>query len=150
MGEALNEPGFDGRGLQIRGTHTVLVNKPGAVDIRSASINRALKPIVVFSSRPLNAGQSKIDVMALPANVQLLSFEQVAPNDFLVRLENKLERSAGAGSATVDLFALFNGKVTEVKETYLAANIDRPMRRGPLRTVRLQPMEIRTFFVSLN
>ena len=150
MGEALNEPGLDGKGLRIRGSHSIVVQKPGIFDARSASINRALKPMIVFSSKPLDASQSRFNATALPEIVQLLSFEQVGSSEFLVRLENKLERRAGMGTATVDLFALFNNRVKNVRETYLAANIDRPSRSGTIRIVRLYPMEIRTFIVTLD
>lgn len=80
VGEPLNEPGFDGKGLQIRGTFRVFVmdTPEEAAALRKLTLAMALKPILAFSSKPLSPRQSLIDPTALPDNVQLLSLEQTS------------------------------------------------------------------------
>lgn len=161
VGEALNETGSDGRGLQIRGSYRVKLTAASVSSLRAEALQMALKPIVAFSSSALDPKQTLVDPTALPANVQLLSLEQTANNEYLVRLENIYELKLNPQVSSVDLKKLFGGRDISVRETLLAANIDRASSGssrygGPRDSVlantkfTLHPMQIRTFVVTLQ
>lgn len=82
VGEALNETGYDGKGLQVRGTFRIYPLNASSEglgrEFRPLALQMALRPIVAFSSEPLNPKQTLIDPSALSDNAQLLSLEQTS------------------------------------------------------------------------
>jgi len=149
--EPLNETGYDGKGLQIRGTHQLMfLNNSESSDYRVASLQMALRPIIAFTDKPVKLTQKLLNAGAISDNVQLLSLEQLSANLFLIRLENIYEKSEDNRSATIDLQELFQRKITNMRETLLAANTDKSATRKFWNyKITLMPMQIRTFLVDL-
>lgn len=136
VGEALNEPGVDGRGLVTRGKHRLLLSTPGeAADLhRRQGQLMLLPPIVSFASNsygvedwlskftPVHSGLS----VPLPDNVHLLTLETVAKDAVIVRLEHYFEKDEDKDMSKpvgVTLTGLFVGfKIVSIVEMNLSAN----------------------------
>nr|XP_054773822.1 lysosomal alpha-mannosidase-like isoform X1 [Lytechinus pictus] len=181
VGEPLNETGQFGDGLMVRGTHTVTLTTPK----KAAYIQRTLgeelymKPYFYVSTAtgdqfPMS---SSFISRTLPANVHLLTLEQLKPNVILLRLEHQFEverDNAFSKPVTVSLKDLFNPfSISDVEELSLAANqllksVNRlqwsivgsstttPQAFKPIPVtapdfnVTLNPMDIRTFNVTVS
>ena len=125
--EDLNEPGVNGAGLVVRGTHTLLLSAGAGAGGNAARAHRAamqdaLLPLVLRVA-PLPTGQAPAAWVAgvaasasllaspLPANVQLLTLHAWNATTALLRLAHLFEvgeDAAMSGNATVSLAALFS------------------------------------------
>ena len=98
VGEALNEPGFDGNGLVIRGTNYLFVSsiEDSAELHRDLAQRVFMEPLITF----VKYSGSEADYIKehktqfsgltkdLPKNIHLLALEQWTDNQYLVRLEH--------------------------------------------------------------
>eukprot|EP00743_Colponemidia_sp_Colp-15_P004427 GILK01004773.1.p1 GENE.GILK01004773.1~~GILK01004773.1.p1 ORF type:complete len:997 (+),score=226.35 GILK01004773.1:428-2992(+) len=178
VGEPLNEPGEDGTGLIVRGTHVVVFSDRQ----RSGDWQRQLEhavhhaPILSFaeaserwvSKALLNHSPVQVE---LPANVKLLTLKPMSDGSTLIRLQHIYgidESSTYSKAVQVDLTSLFKDlSVQLVEELNLSANqrissvqklqwnyhnghetVDQQEEKG-LR-ISLNPLEIRTFRVVLK
>ena len=135
VGEALNEPGFDGNGLVIRGTNYLFVSsiEDSAELHRDLAQRVFMEPLITF----VKYSGSEADYIKehktrfsglnkdLPKNIHLLTLEQWTDNQYLVRLEhfyqNKESKTLSV-PVKVELKDLFSGfEVTEAVETTLTA-----------------------------
>jgi len=136
VGEALNEPGLDGKGLIVRGIQRVLLSRPD----EAAKLHRSLgekiliSPLVSFTNREgslkdwLKKYKPSYTALerALPSNVHLLTMETIAEKRILMRFEHifaKNEDTSLSKPATILLNGLFaEFEVTDFIELNLAAN----------------------------
>lgn len=134
VNEALNEPGFDGRGLVVRGSHYLTLGKAEKMiplNKRIAKI-RFHYPLVAFSKvnwRNLSRYALKEFrglTRRLPQNIHVLTLERLEDQQILLRLEHFYEKnddSYFSHPATVSLSNLFRPfRVLHYEETNLAAN----------------------------
>ncbi|XP_014748733.1 PREDICTED: lysosomal alpha-mannosidase [Sturnus vulgaris] len=179
LGEALDEPGADGRGLVVRGRHLVLLDtvQAAAEQHRPRAQEMATPPQVVLAAGegPHLRQFSGLRGL-LPPNLHLLSLEQrgvgAGVGTLLLRLEHLYEQGEshnGSQPASVDLTTLFSAfTITSVREMALGGDVPlhsvsrllwntatgtpkpRPGPRLDPRHVRLEPMEIRTFLASVR
>ncbi|XP_054157914.1 lysosomal alpha-mannosidase-like [Oppia nitens] len=139
VGEALNEPGVDGKGLVIRGKFWLLLTSlADAADAHRDLAQRILsEPSLTFgklgSTTPedyLKKHKCQYTGLAkeLPKNVHLLTVEQWKDSQLLVRLEHYYQTNESrqlSKPVTVslrDMFAQFT--VTEARETTLTGTLD--------------------------
>ncbi|XP_060711191.1 lysosomal alpha-mannosidase isoform X2 [Hemiscyllium ocellatum] len=136
VGEALSEPGYDGKGLVVRGKHLVFLDTVSA----SAELHRLqaqaeyMAPWTVmaqgtgtaYSSRPKHIAEFSALKEELPPNVHLLTLAQWDSQSFLIRLEHQFEMgesSVYSKPITVDLDNLFSTfKIISVEEMSLGFN----------------------------
>ncbi|GCC34708.1 hypothetical protein chiPu_0013183 [Chiloscyllium punctatum] len=136
VGEALSEPGYDGKGLVVRGKHLVFLDTVSA----SAELHRLqaqaeyMAPWTVmaqgtgtaYSSRPKHIAEFSALKEELPPNVHLLTLAQWDSQSFLIRLEHQFEMgesSVYSKPITVDLANLFSTfKIISVEEMSLGFN----------------------------
>ena len=128
VGEALNEPGLDGRGLIVRGRHwLVLAPSAGAAPaLYKAAAQRALSlPHTIIGISPLLGGLTPAAWLAaghapsasllaapLPPNVHLATLQSLGPARLLLRLAHTFDAGEDAvlsGSVTVGLAGLLQG-----------------------------------------
>ena len=125
VGEALNEPGLDGKGLIIRGRHWLSAVPAALAPAAKKALNaRALSlPNSVVGHAPLGSltpdawraqftGTAQLLNTALPFNVALTTVHALGPKQLLVRLSHSYEigeDAAGSAPASVDLATLFKG-----------------------------------------
>jgi len=138
VGEALNEPGVDGRGLIVRGKHRVLVNTiaEAAVPHRDTGLSISFPPIITIA--PLTGTVEEYQTnfkttysgltASLPENVHLLTVEPWKDGTILVRLEHFLEQGDEpdglSQDVTVNLQNLFSDfQIVEATETTLGGHI---------------------------
>ncbi|KFM74950.1 Lysosomal alpha-mannosidase, partial [Stegodyphus mimosarum] len=134
VNEALNEPGFDGRGLVVRGSHYLTL---GPIEDMIPYTKRLAKmrfhyPLIAFSK--LNfynlSRYSLTEFRALkrrlPQNIHVLTLERLDDHRILLRLEHfheKYDDPNLSESVTVSLNNLFRPfKVIYYEETTLSAN----------------------------
>lgn len=136
VGEALNEPGSDGKGLVSRGKHRVFLSRPS----EAASLHRVqaemllLSPILSFTSNsiPMEMWIEKFESMyselsvSLPENVHLLTMETAAKDAIILRFEHMFEKdedSVLSNPVEINLNGLFTSfKILSVVEMNLSAN----------------------------
>jgi len=136
VGEPLNEPGLDRRGLITRGKHRVLLTTPeeAAQYHREQGELMLLQPIISFAANPFKkdewmekfipiySGLTK----SLPENVHLLTLETVDKNHMIIRLEHFYEKDEDAKLSkpvTIQLKGLFaDFQIISVTELNLSAN----------------------------
>jgi lysosomal alpha-mannosidase len=186
VGEPLNETGINGLGLIARGLHLVSLDSAATAGVsrRTNVANQLSKPIVAYTALPGGStaaqwlqthNSSYAGVVALPANVHLLTVQAYNPRSWLVRLAHSYEAGEDAVNsqpATVSLATLFTGfSVSGAVEMTLTGN--QPLAQAPTVTydlddgtsvtlpvvpappqgaamsVTLNPMEIRTFLVTV-
>jgi lysosomal alpha-mannosidase len=184
VGEALNESAF-GEGLVVRGKHFIIAERPNA----SALLHRVgaqqlyMQPIATYAlpTQPyadyfaayLQTWTALTDV--LPLNLHLLTLDQLAAKNYLVRVENYFELNEDSNYSlpiTFDLQSIFKtiGTISTTTELTLGANlplanlkrldwlttdeessaVNAPEQK-PLEDpmVTLNPMQIRTFQVII-
>ena len=139
VGEALNETAYN-TGLVVRGKHYLLVESPAT----SARVHRVeaqqlyMYPLATYSlpntssysdysTRYRQTWSALIDTM--PLNVHLLTFDQLAPKQYLVRIEHYFELNEDetySQSVMIDLQALFKsiGTIDGITELTLSANLN--------------------------
>ncbi|CAJ0955303.1 unnamed protein product, partial [Mesorhabditis belari] len=159
--EALNEPGKDGKGLVIRGSHWLLLtaSKDAAMVHRPLAVQKFNEPILAFAS-VTNASDYRENLptrfagltRSLPSSVNLLTLEKKGSTNLLLRLEHIFqgdESSTVSRPMDIDLTGLFNNfDIIAAKELTLAGNRNvtgTQIMRGNDLTVRLSPQEIKTF-----
>ena len=138
VGEPLNEPGVDGKGLVIRGQHYLLTSSiSGAAKLhRELSQQLFLQPLITFSN--LSEFKSEKDYFdnvqtiysglnnTFPQNVHLLTLEPWKDDKYLLRLEHfyqKDEDSVLSKPVSVDLKNLFKQfTITDAVEMTLGGN----------------------------
>ena len=125
VGEPLNEPGLDGKGLVIRGTHWVVV-APNAAAPRTYKALQAQAlslPTTVRAFAPLGAlsplqwraayrAEASLLAAPLPDNVQLVTLQPLGGSQLLLRLAHAFELGEDASlslNTTVSLAALLHG-----------------------------------------
>jgi lysosomal alpha-mannosidase len=137
MGEPLNEMAF-GQGLVVRGKHFLVLEIP----TNSARIHRVsaqqlymqptatyalpTTPYANYSSTYRQTWSALSDTM--PLNVHLLTFDQLSPKQFLIRVEHYFELNEDetySKPVNVDLQLLFKslGTITNFTELTLGANL---------------------------
>jgi lysosomal alpha-mannosidase len=138
VGEPLNEIAY-GKGLVVSGKHILLVDRPSD----SAKLHRIgaqqlfMHPLATYSlpnissyanySAMYHQSWSAVsDVM--PLNVHLLTFDQLSPKQYLVRVEHYFELNEDdiySQPVTIDLQTLFPsiGIISEMIELILSANL---------------------------
>ena len=137
VGEPLNESAF-GAGLVVRGRHLLIVEPPASSALyhRVESQQLYMHPLATFSLTPWSyANYSAAYVQTwsalsdvLPLNVHLLTYDQLSPKEFLVRLEHYFEMKEDdtySSPATLDLQSLFKiqGLISTTVELTLGANL---------------------------
>ncbi|KAI1724268.1 alpha mannosidase middle domain-containing protein [Ditylenchus destructor] len=172
VNEPLDEPGEDGRGLVVRGTHWLLLgtkspaHRPLAYELfhhpiisfaQIGSIESYIKQFLTTFS-PLTAD--------LPPHVNLLTLKQLKSNSLLLRLEHFYQNQEDnflSQPVSVDLTKLFSPfDIISVEELMLAANKP-PTSNEPNKqqnkfsesrleafTVELKPMEIKTLRITVH
>ena len=131
----LNEPGFDGKGLVVRGQHYLLAStiSDGAKLHRSLSQQLFLQPLITFTNfKTKEDYYSKYKTLysslttSLPPNVHLLTLEEWKNNSILLRLEHfyqKMEDNQLSKPITLNLKDLFKQFTIEnAVEMTLGAN----------------------------
>ncbi|GAB6018756.1 hypothetical protein CHUAL_000428 [Chamberlinius hualienensis] len=138
VGEALDEPGVDGKGLRVRGKHWLLVSSiaNGGKLHRSEGLTPANAPLVflspLISTVPEYTSQFLTTFSGLttplPDNVHLLTVEPWNNNTLLLRLEHFYEKTDDPDGLSLpvvvniqNLFTAF--QITSVSETTLGANL---------------------------
>jgi lysosomal alpha-mannosidase len=137
VGEALNESAF-GEGLVVRGKHFIIAERPNA----SALLHRVgaqqlyMQPIATYAlpTQPyadyfaayLQTWTALTDV--LPLNLHLLTLDQLAAKNYLVRVENYFELNEDSNYSlpiTFDLQSIFKtiGTISTTTELTLGANL---------------------------
>ncbi|GAB6018760.1 hypothetical protein CHUAL_000429 [Chamberlinius hualienensis] len=170
VGEALNEPGVDGKGLRVRGKHWVIVSstEKAAPLHRVAGLTASNPPLVFVSplitTIPDWVASFKTSYSGLtsplPDNVNLLTVEPWKDGTILLRLEHFYELADDpnglSNPATVNIQNLFSDfEITRADETTLGANIWlKDINRTSSEVladsfdVNLTSMKIRTFVVQ--
>jgi lysosomal alpha-mannosidase len=139
VGEPINEPGVDGRGVITKGCHRlVLCSIPNAPVVQRGQAMRLANPLRVALTR---LGVSVADFVqnhavtvsaiqaALPFNIHLQTFELMNTGEVLIRLAHQFETQEGEGAqpVTLDLAQLLPAKhasTFSVREVSLTANQD--------------------------
>ena len=184
VGEALNEIAF-GQGLVVRGRHLLIVEPPASSALRHRVLAQQfyMHPLGTYSVTEQTFANYSYTYRltwsaltdTLPLNVHLLTFDQLGPNNYLIRLEHYFELNEDdtySQSVTFDLQSIFQsiGTISNALELTLAANLPlAELQRlnwttndehgdqmnihsnTPLRvtTITLNPMQIRTFNVTI-
>ena len=137
VGEPINETAF-GQGLVVRGSHYLLLERPesSALHHRHVAQRLFMSPLITYAlptvsyanySSSYHQTWSALN-QSLPYNVHLLTFDQLSPKVFLVRIEHYFELNEDATFSSpvqVDLQALFYqlGQIDDVLELTLTANL---------------------------
>ena len=168
VGEALNEPGVNGRGLIVRGKFLLVLEeaKSSAKVHRVISEEEMLRPSLAFSAGSGHKASYQALTRSLPANVHLLTFESFGKS-VLLRLEHQFavgEDDELSKAVTVQLKGLFKDfTILAFTELNLSANlvkenVDWKRARRENRVllpsvdfeITLKPMEIRTFKLEIE
>jgi len=137
VGEPLDEPGTDGQGLTVTGTHYLIFSSPDtlASAARQAAVRVFASPYVTYT--PLTTSiqdylsshnvQQTFLQTSLPVNVELITFQvhDAANNIAIVRLAHQFgigEDKTLSNPVTVDLGSLFVKNVVAVTQLTLTAN----------------------------
>ncbi|CAF4650839.1 unnamed protein product [Rotaria socialis] len=184
--EALNETAYD-KGLVVSGKHILLFDRPSD----SARLHRTgaqqlfMHPLATYSLPNTSSYTNYSDMFrqswsalsdAMPLNVHLLTFDQLAFKQYLVRVEHYFELNEDAlysKPVTIDLQILFKsiGTINEITELILTANLplselhrldwmikdEKSSHIGlfqqyssNLTIIILNPMQIRTFQIIID
>lgn len=138
--EALNEPGFDGKGLQVRGTFRLFVGNSSLLPTEELRI--AFPPLLFFTHDTVPMGLSLLDTKPWEGKLHILSFESLTSKRSLIRLENLVSEH---------LLIDFNKLITQRFVNVVETNLDgfAITQRLTLDKITLHSREIKTFIVSL-
>jgi lysosomal alpha-mannosidase len=139
VGEPLNEPGFDGKGLQIRGKFWIHFTSiaEAAEAHRETAFDILMEPSLTFAKYSgseeeyLKSHKTQYSGLTkeLPKNVHLLTLEQWKGSSYLLRLEHFYQQNESqtlSKPVTLDLKDLFTPfVVTAAVETTLSATQDK-------------------------
>ncbi|CAF1386287.1 unnamed protein product [Adineta steineri] len=185
VGEPLNETAY-GKGLVVTGKHILLVDRPedSALLHRVGAQQFFMQPLATYSlpntssyTNYSNTYRQSWSALSdpMPLNVHLLTFEQLSPKQYLVRVEHYFELNEDktySQPATIDLQMLFKsfGTIGEMNELILTANLpvselhrldwmtkDRESSHADTfhqnllnaTIINLNPMQIRTFQITI-
>ena len=156
VGEPLNEMAF-GDGLVVRGKHYLILEPPAtsALYHRVSSQRLYMHPLATFSLTPLSYADYSASYRqtwsaindTLPLNVHLLTYDQLSPTEYLIRLEHYFEvneDSMYSKPVSVDIQSLFRtvGSIASMVELTLGANLELSnLKRLDWNTVDMQPVE---------
>jgi len=138
VGEPLNETAY-GKGLVVTGKHILLIDRPSD----SARLHRVgaqqlfMHPLATYSLPNTSSYANYSDMYrqswsalsdVMPLNVHLLTFDQLGPKQYLVRVEHYFELNEDqtySQPVTIDLQTLFKsiGTISETVELILTANL---------------------------
>ncbi|CAF1151796.1 unnamed protein product [Adineta steineri] len=185
VGEPLNETAY-GEGLVVRGKHILFIQPPAtsALYHRVSSQGLYMHPLATFAIIPQTydsyaaAYRQTWSALTdtLPLNVHLLTFEQLAPQIYRIRVEHYFELNEDetySHPVTFNLQSIFKsiGQISEFTELTLTANLPLtdlkrltwlsseqessyifvPEQKAATNTtIRLIPMQIRTFNVLVQ
>ena len=137
VGEPLSETAF-GTGLVVRGRHILIAETPAASALyhRVGSQRLFMRPLATYALTPLPYANYTAAYRqtwsalndSLPLNVHLLTFDQLAPKVFLIRVEHYFELfedDTYSQPVKIDLQLLFKqqGTISDVLELTLGANL---------------------------
>ena len=166
VGEALNEPGINGRGLIVRGKFLLLLEaaKSSAKFHRVIGEEEMLRPSLAFSAGSGHEASYQALSRSLPPNVHLLTLEKF-DKFLLLRIEHQFavgEDDEFSRAVTVQLKGLFKDfTIQAVTELNLSANQEKKQLKRAKRgskisfcnddfEITLKPMEIRTFKLEIE
>ncbi|CAN8002061.1 unnamed protein product, partial [Ixodes hexagonus] len=118
--EALNDRGADGEGVVVKGRHLLHLGTPreASLVMRRAALQQVYRPVILFSAIPF-AWHAELGA-PLPEGLHLMSLENVAEDQVLLRLENTLLD----GVLNTSITHLLNSfLVVGVKETTLSGHL---------------------------
>ncbi|XP_078091137.1 lysosomal alpha-mannosidase isoform X2 [Mustelus asterias] len=136
VGEALSEPGYDGKGLVVRGKHLIFLDTVDA----SADLHRPqaqaeyMAPWIIMSEGSGTPYSTQLNHLSefsalkqdLPHNLHLLTLARWDSQSFLIRLEHQFEigeSSVYSKPVTVDLANVFSAfEITSIEEMSLGVN----------------------------
>jgi lysosomal alpha-mannosidase len=137
MKEPLNETAY-GQGLVVRGKHLLIIDTPNnsALVHRTNAQQLYMQPISTFALTNLPYANYSASyrqtwsalVDAMPRNLHLLTLDQLAPKQYLVRVEHFFEAHEDATYSQpiqIDLQQLFHslGEIKNFTELILTANM---------------------------
>lgn len=138
VGEPLNETAY-GTGLVVTGKHVLIVEQPpdSARLHRVAAQEMFMHPLATYSLPNTSSYMSYSNMYrqtwsalsdVMPLNVHLLTFDQLGPKQYLVRVEHYFELyedETYSQPVTIDLQKLFTtlGMISDVLELILTANL---------------------------
>jgi lysosomal alpha-mannosidase len=185
--EVLNETAY-GKGLVISGKHILIFDRPSdsARLHRTAAQQLFMYPLSTYSLPNTSSYTNYSDMYrqswsalsdTMPLNIHLLTFDQLAPKQYLVRVEHYFELNEDefySKPVNIDLQTLFKsiGTINEMTELILTANLplselhrlewmikDQKSSHGDMlrkeqyssnmTTITLNPMQIRTFQINI-
>lgn len=138
VNEPLNETAYD-KGLVVSGKHILLFDRPSD----SARLHRPgaqqlfMHPLSTYSLPNISSYANYSQMYhqswsalsdAMPLNIHLLTFDQLAPKQYLVRVEHYFELNEDefySKPVTIDLQSLFKsiGTIDNMTELILTANL---------------------------
>ncbi|CAF1357329.1 unnamed protein product [Adineta ricciae] len=185
VGEALNETAY-GKGLAITGKHILSVDRPSdsARFHRTIAQQFYMRPLATFSVPNTTTYTNYSNIYrqtwsalsdSMPMNVHLLTFDQLNPKQYLVRVEHYFELNEDeiySKAVTIDIQTLFQsiGTISDMVELILTANLpvsdlhrlewmtdDQQSSKvhvsqqylSNVTTITLNPMQIRTFQITI-
>jgi lysosomal alpha-mannosidase len=137
LAEPLNETAY-GQGLVVRGKHLLIIDTPNnsALVHRTNAQQLYMQPISTFALTNLPYANYSASyrqtwsalVDAMPRNLHLLTLDQLAPKQYLVRVEHYFELREDATYSQpiqIDLQQLFHsfGQIQDFTELILTANM---------------------------
>ena len=137
LAEPLNETAF-GQGLVVRGKHLLIVDSPktSALVHRTSAQQFYMQPIPTFALTNLSYANYSASYRqtwsaledGMPRNLHLLTLDQLAPKQFLVRVEHYFELNEDTTYSQpieVDLQQLLHsvGQITDLTELILTGNM---------------------------
>lgn len=138
VGEPLNETAY-GKGLVVTGKHLLIVDRPsdsarlhriGAQELFMHPLATYALPNTTSYTNYSNMYRQNWSALSdvMPMNVHLLTFDQLTPKQYLVRVEHYFELNEDANYSqpvTIDLQTLFKsiGTISNMTELTLAANL---------------------------
>ncbi|GMT31407.1 hypothetical protein PFISCL1PPCAC_22704 [Pristionchus fissidentatus] len=163
--EALNEPGSDGRGLIVSGTHVVQIGPAKGASERARIGQQAVfhRPEVTFATHDGNVNEYVKNFETtfsglradLPAHAHLLTLAKWSGKQIILRLEHVFQISEDDSVQTpvsVNLKELFSTiNITAKREVLLAGIREPASARSDYDNeflISLHPMEIRTFLLD--
>ena len=141
VGEPLNEPGLDGKGLIVTGTTVVHLAPLGDAAYYARSTANALysplhqsyAPITQSVTDYIGSHETSVSYLKtdLPPQVELITLQAFTAGQVLVRLSHSYgvgESAAYSTPVTVDLSSLFLLPISGVQEMYLSAALPKGSR----------------------
>ncbi|XP_042142771.1 lysosomal alpha-mannosidase isoform X4 [Ixodes scapularis] len=155
--EALDDRGAGGEGIVVKGKHFVHLGTPREALLvkRRASLQQVYQPVVLFTHTPFAPIPKKqhSELRAhLPEGLHLMSLENVAEDQALLRLEHTLFEGMLNTSITHFLSSFL---VVDIKETVLSGHLyltelSKTEHEQPKATRSVAAVPVKTSFQELN